>query len=145
MTRDEAWTLVTAATSAAAADPASDIVWAGVHEGTPGIRMRQTCREATTMWFTVGERTVGFEAYLLPEPTADPEAVYRHCLVRAYRSWPAALAIGPAGDLFVIGRIPLDALTATSLDEAIAAVYEVVEMSFLPLLDLGYRSREKSS
>jgi hypothetical protein len=145
VTRDEALRLVTAATAAAAADPASDIVWAGTHEGKPGIRVRQTCREATTVWFTVGERTVGFEAYLLPAPIFRPADVYRHCLVRAYRSWPASLAIGPDGGLFVIGRIPLGALTETSLDEVIAAVYEVVELSFLPLLDIGYRSREKSS
>jgi hypothetical protein len=144
MTRDAARTLVTAMTAAAAADPASDIVWAGSHEGKPGIRMRQTCREATTVWFTVGERTVGFEAYLLPAPIHHPAEVYRHCLVRAYRSWPASLAIGPEGDLFVIGRIRLDALSESSLDQVIAAVYEVVEMSFLPLLDIGYRSREKS-
>ena len=144
MTRDGAHELVVRATEAAAADPGSDIVWSGIYEGRPGLRMHQSCREATTIWFTIGEHTVGFEAYLLPKPLHEAEAVYRHCLVRAYRSWPASIAIGPDGDLFIIGRIPLDALTEQRLDEAIAAVYEVVEMSFPALLDLGYRPREKS-
>ena len=44
-----------------------------------------------------------------------------------------------------MGRIPIDAFNEARLDEAIAAVYEVVEMSFLPLIELGYRPREKSS
>lgn len=145
MTQDEAFGLVTTMAAAAAADPESDIVWAGVYEAKPGLRMRQTCREATTIWFTVGELTVGFEAYLLPAPDHDAAAVYRHCLVRAYRSWPATLAIGPDGGIHVIGRIPLDALNESRLDEAIAAVYEVVEMSFLQLIALGYGPREKSS
>ena len=145
MTRDEATALVAHATAAAEADPESDIVWSGVYEGKLGLRMRQTCREATTIWFTVGDLTVGFEAYLLPAPIHEVAAVYRHCLVRAYRSWPAALAIGPDGGLYVIGRIPLAALDAAHLDQAIAAVYEVVEMSFLPLIQLGYGPREKSS
>ena len=80
-----------------------------------------------------------------PSVQSIAAAVYRHCLVRSYRSWPASLAIGAEGDLFIIGRIPLDAFNETRLDEAIAAVYEVVEMSFLQLVDLGYRPREKSS
>ncbi len=144
MTRDEAHDLVVRANETSAGDPDSDVVWSGIYEGRPGLRMRQTCREATTVWFTVGDHTVGFEAYLLPPPPHEAEAVYRHCLIRGYRSWPAAIAIGPEGDLFVIGRIPLDALDERRLDEAIAAVYEVVEMSFPALLDLGYRTREKS-
>lgn len=144
MTRDEAHELVVRVTAVATADPDSDVVWSGIYEERPGLRMRQTCREATTMWFTAGEHTVGFEAYLLPAPLHDAEAVYRHCLVRSYRSWPASIAIGHDGDLFVIGRIPLGALNEQRLDEAIAAVYEVVEMSFPALLDLGYRPREKS-
>lgn len=145
MTRDEAYALVSGATAAAAEDPASDIVWAGTHEGRPGVRVRQTVREATTIWFDVGERTVRFEAYLLPRPAHNEAAVYRHCLVRAYRAWPATLGIGPDGDLFILGRIPLGALDEVRLDEAIAAVYEVVEMSFLQLLELGFRPRENSS
>lgn len=144
MTRDEAYELVAAATAAAAADAESDVVWAGVHEGALGLRMRQTCREATTIWFDVGDLTVGFEAYLLPEPRYDEAAVYRHCLVRTFRAWPAALAVGRDGGLYVIGRIPLDALTEKTLDEAVAAVYQVVELSFPRLLEIGYRTREKS-
>ena len=144
MTRDEAHDLVVHATDGAAADPDSDVVWSGIYEERPGLRMRQTCREATTVWFTVGEHTVGFEAYLLPPPAHSAEAVYRHCLVRSYRSWPASIAIGPDGDLFILGRIPLAALDERRLDEAIAAVYEVVEMSFPALLELGYLPREKS-
>ena len=144
MTRDEAHSLIVRATEAAAADPDSDVVWSGTYEGRPGLRMHQTCREATTIWFTAGEHTVGFEAYLLPAPLHEAAAVYRHCLVRTYRSWPASIAIGPDGDLFVIGRIPLDALNELRLDEAIAAVYDVVEMSFPALLRLGYQPRENS-
>jgi hypothetical protein len=144
MTQDEAQDLVVRATDAAASDPESDIVWSGIYEGRPGLRMRQTCREATTVWFTVGQHTVGFEAYLLPAPVHHAEAVYRHCLVRSHRSWPASIAIGPDGDLFILGRIPLDALSEQRLDEAVAAVYEVVEMSFPALLELGYLPRENS-
>ena len=144
MTRDEALDLVKQTTEAWVADADSDVVWAGSHEGRWGIRMRQDCREATTIWFDVGDLTVGFEAYLLPAPPAGAGEVYRHCLARNHRAWPAAIAIDRRGDLFVLGRIPLDGLTSDRLDEAVGAVYEVVELSFPALLRLGYRSREKT-
>jgi hypothetical protein len=144
MTRADATSLVVTATEAWASDPASDVVWAGEHEGRRGIRIRQACREATTVWFTIGDHTLGFEAYLLPAPPHHAKAVYRHCLARSYRSWPAAVGIDRDGDLYVHGRMRLAALTATALDEVVAAVFETVELSFPTLVRLGYRPREKS-
>lgn len=137
--------LIQQVTSAWVADPDSDVEWAGEHDGKWGIRMRQQCRDATTVWFDVGERTVGYEAYLLPAPAQSHVDVYRLCLVRNYRSWPAAIALDDRGDIFVRGRIPLAILDATTLDTAVGAVYELVELSFRPLVRFGFASREKSS
>ena len=145
MTPADAAALLEKVTQAWVADPDSDVVWAGAYEGRWGIRMRQQCRDATTVWFSVGELTVGYEAYLLPNPPHSREEVYRHCLARNYRSWPAALAIDDQGDIYVRGRIHLDRLSAGAIDEAVGAVYEVVELSFGYLVALGFSPREKSS
>lgn len=144
MTRDEALALVVAATTRWEADPESDVVWTGEYEGKRGIRMAQTCRDFTTVWFDVGERTVGFEAYVLPRPPHAGPDFYRFCLQRNWRSWPAHLALDDRGDVFVVGRIPLDTLSETSLDGAVGAVYELIELSFRTLLGLGFTPREKS-
>ena len=144
MTRDEAHQLVVAATQAWVTDPESDVVWAGEYEGRWGIRMAQACRDFTTVWFDIGERTVGYEAYLMPQPPAAGTDFYRYCLNRNWRSWPTHLATDDRGDLFVIGRIPLEILTESSLDGAVGSVYEVVELSFRALLSLGFQQREKS-
>jgi hypothetical protein len=119
-------------------DPESDVVWAGTHEGRWGIRFRQHAREATTMWFDVGDHTVGFEAYLLPKPVHHREDVYRHCLIRNTRSWPATMAIDRRGDLTIVGRIPLAAFDEDRLGQALAAVYDVVELSFRQLVAMGH-------
>jgi hypothetical protein len=138
MNRDEARALVTAVTAAWEADPATDVVWSGVYEGRPGIRISQRCRDFTTVWFDVGDRTVRFEAYLLPSPPHDPAAVYRLCLARNWGSWPASIAIDRDGDLHVVGHLPLSDLDPESLDRAVGAVYDTVERSFRPLLRLGF-------
>jgi len=141
----DAAALLEEVTEAWVADPDSDVVWAGAYEGRWGIRMRQQCRDATTMWFSVGELTVGYEAYLLPNPPHGQRDVYRHCLARNYRSWPAAIAVDDQGDIYVRGRIHLDRLSSQAIDEAVGAVYQVVELSFRQLVAMGFSHREKSS
>lgn len=143
MTPAEAEAMVRAVTGGWLTDESSDVVWVGEYDGRWGIRMAQRCRDFTTVWFAVGERTVGYEAYLLPEPPHRCDEVYRLCLSRNYRSWPAAIAMDRQRDLYVTGRIALESLTPDALDEAVGAVYETVELSFRSLLSLGYLTREK--
>jgi Putative bacterial sensory transduction regulator len=120
------------------ADPASDVVWSGEHEGRVGVRIAQRTRDFTTVWFDVGERTVGFEAFVLPAPPSGAAEVYRICLSRNARSWPAHLALDRDGDISAVGRIPLEVLSAETLDGALGAVYELIELTFRPLLRAGF-------
>ena len=124
-------------------DPESDVVWAGEHEGLWGIRMAQSARDFTTVWFDVGEITIAFAAYLLPPPPHNPDAVFDHCLRRNHRSWPAYIAADDRGELYVRGRIPIANISAEDIETAVGSVYELVELAFKPLLALGYTSPKR--
>lgn len=139
MTAADARRLLVDTTTAWVDDTATDIVWAGEFEGRWGIRMAQQCRDFTTVWFTVGDLTVRFDAYLLPMPPHRREDVLRFCLIRNWASWPAALAIDREGDLMVTGRVPSPGLDVDDLDRCVGAVYETVELSFRPLVEMGFR------
>lgn len=138
MTRDEARSLIIEVTSAWVDDETSSVVWAGPHEGRWGIRMAQANRDFTTLWFDIGARTVGLEAYLLPQPHRAREEVYRQALIRNWRSWPVWIALDRLGDLHVVGRIPLTDLRVDTLDGAVGAVYELVDLSFRPMVKAGF-------
>jgi len=125
-------------------DPDSDAVWAGDYEGRWGLRLQQQTREATTIWFDVGEVTIGFEAYLLPGPPDQQAAVYRECLRRNLTAWPATIALDSEGDLYIVGRIPIAQLDSADIDRAVGAVYELVDLAFRSLIRTGFASREKS-
>ena len=144
MTPADAELLIREETTAWEADPESDVVWVGTHEGRWGLRMTQTVREATTVWFTIGSQTVALEAYLIPAPPVSPAETYRICLARNRRSWPAVTYADDRGDLFVGARIRLSELDPTSLSQAVAAIYLLVETTFWPVLRAGFGSREKS-
>lgn len=130
--------LLRAVTTQWAHDPDSDVVWTGEHEGRWGIRMAQQTRDFTTVWFAVGEITIGYEAYLLPPPRLNQAAVFEQCLKRNHRSWPAYIAADNRGELYVRGRIPVTHITTEDIETAVGAVYELVEVAFRPLVGLGY-------
>ena len=139
MTPDE---LLRGVTIGWAEDPDSDVVWAGEHEGRWGIRMAQQTRDFTSVWFDVGEITIGFAGYLLPPPRYNEAAVFEQCLKRNHRSWPAYIAADDRGELYIRGRIPVANVTAEDIETAVGAVYQLVELAFRPLLALGYMAPE---
>lgn len=139
MKRSEAFELVRNYTTNLVDDPESDVVYAGEYEGRWAVRLRQQVRDFTTIWFEVGERTVGYEAYVLPSPSGERVDVYRYLLARNHQAWRAGFSIDRDGDIYVRGRIALAELDEDSLDAAIGAVYEMIEISFSALLRLGFR------
>ena len=125
------------------ADPQSDVVWSGEFEGRHGVRVAQQVRDFTTVWFDVGDRTLGYEAYVTPAPPYNREEVYRQCLVRNAAGWRVRFAVDAEGALFLRGRIPLDHLDGVELDAILGAIYDMIEVSFPGIIRSGF-VREKS-
>jgi hypothetical protein len=117
------------------ADPDSDVVYAENVEGRLAVRMRQQVREATTVWFWVGDLSLVAEAYVIPAP-ANSEEAYRQALVRNGRSFRVNFALDGEGALIVRARMPVERVTASELSYLLAEIYETVETSFRTLVGL---------
>lgn len=119
------------------ADSDSDVVWAGDHEGRRGVRMRQQARDFTTVWFSVGERTVSIEAYVLPKPPPDRlAATLRLCMIRNRSVRRMHFALDEVEGILLLGKIPLREVDEQELEMALAEVYQLVETTFRPLVRL---------
>ena len=105
--------------------------------------MQQECREATTVWFEVGERSLWFEAYVIPRPP-DPAAVHRQALMRNRNSWRAFFALDEEEALIIRGRVAADRVSLHELDLVLGEVYEMVEISFRSMVATGFGEREKT-
>ncbi len=116
MTKGKARLLVEDTCVGWVSDAESDVVWAGRHDGRLGVRMAQTVRDFTTVWFDVGDLTIGYEAYVAPPPPRGAEEVYRQCLVRNRSWWRVHFALDAEGGLVLVGRSPLDRLDEAELD-----------------------------
>lgn len=141
---DEAATLIETTIEEWLTDPESDVVYAEMVEGRWAVRMRQTVREATTVWWELGDYSLSVEAYVIPAPVGDPAPAYRLALARNHSSWRVHFAVDSEGALLLRGRLSRPSLNRRELDLALGEVYQLVEVSFRPLLALSFPGREKS-
>lgn len=105
------------------------------------IRLAGEAKEHTTVWLTLGQRTLRYEAYVMPAPVDNVAEVYEHALRRNTKLVGAHFAIGVEDALFLRGELPLVALSEPELDRVIGSIYAYVEQSFPTLIRLGYASR----
>lgn len=124
-------------------DPESAVEYAEEVEGRWAVRMRQQVRDATTVWFEVGERSLWFEAYVLPAPPS-PAGVHRQALVRNVRAWRAFFAVDGEGAIVLRGRLAADRVTMDELDRVLGEVFETIELAFRPMVQAGFGVRENS-
>jgi hypothetical protein len=124
-------------------DVDSSVEYAEEVEGRWAVRMRQDTRDATTVWFDVGERSLRFEAYVVPAPVA-PAEVHRQALARNARAWRAFFAVDTEGAVVLRGRLAADRVTLEELDRVLGEVFDTIELAFLPMVRAGFPGREKS-
>ena len=114
------------------------------HGGEPirwYVRMRGEAKDYITVWLTLGQRTLRYEAYVIPAPEEHHAEVYENLLRRNERLVGVHFAIGVEDAVFVRGELPLAVLTEPELDRVLGTAYATVEQSFPSLLRLGFASR----
>lgn len=125
-------------------DEEGSVEYAEKVEGRWAVRMRQETRDVTTIWFTIGQRSLEFEAYVLPEPRA-PAEVHRQALARNARAWRCFFALDAESAIVLRGRLAADLVTVDELDRVLGEVYETIELSFRSMVSAGFPGREKSN
>lgn len=118
-------------------DEESSVEYAEEVEGRWAVRMRQETRDATTVWFDIGERSLSFEAYVLPEPVY-PHEVHRQALVRNRRAWRCFFSLDAENAVVLRGRLPAGSVTLDELDRVLGEVYEMIELAFRPMVRAGF-------
>lgn len=124
-------------------DEEGSVEYAEEVEGRWAVRMRQETRDATTVWFDVGERSLEFEAYVLPAPAAAAE-VHRQAMMRNARAWRCFFALDAENAIVLRGRIAARSVSVDELDRVLGEIYETIELAFRPMVRAGFPAREKS-
>lgn len=117
----------------------SGLVW------EPGARSREfvvqlpgEAKLRTTVSLLVGDRGLSASAFVVRHPDENHEAFYRRLLTRNARLPGIAFALDRVGDVYLVGRLPVEGVTDESVDQLLGAILSVADSSFNELLALGF-------
>ena len=105
------------------------------------VRMRGDEKEFTTVWITLGQRTLKYETYVMPAPEENAEQLYEHLLRRNESLVGAHFSIGIEDAMFLRGEMPLRMVDEEELDRVIGTLYATVERVFPVIIRIGFASR----
>lgn len=105
------------------------------------VRLRGEQKETFTIWFTLRQRTLHYETYVMPAPEENFAQFYEHLLRRNLKLYGAAFAIGEEDAVFLTGQLPVAALDVDELDRVLGSLYAYVEQFFRPALRIAFASR----
>jgi hypothetical protein len=99
----------------------------------PGEYKRQT-----TTTLDVGEHSLRVSAFVVRHPDENHAGMHRWLLERNARLAGVAFTIDPAGDVYLVGRLPLACVTEDEIDAVLGRVLDATDSSFNTLLELGF-------
>ena len=104
----------------------------------PGTKKLQT-----KCWLLVGEHALVVEAFVCRRPDEAHEEVYRFLLRRNAKLYGVHYTVDELGDIYLLGRIGLHAVTPDELDRLLGQVLEAADGDFNTLLEIGFASSIK--
>lgn len=107
------------------------------------VRVKGEEKDVFTIWYTLHQRTLHFETYVMPGPEENQGELYEHLLRRNLRLAGMAFAIGAEEAVYLVGRIPVHTVDEAELDRVLGSIYAYVEQCFRPAMRIGFRSRFK--
>lgn len=105
------------------------------------VRLIGEQKDFTTVWLTLGQRTLRYETYVMPAPEENAAALNELLLRRNDTLVGAHFSIGLEDAVYLRGEIPDTAVSGDELDRVLGTLYATVEANFRPLLRLGFASR----
>jgi hypothetical protein len=118
---------------------------AGLDYTSPGegqffVVLPGTHKLATNCWLVAGKHSLLIEAFVVRKPDENHDEFHRFLLRRNARMYAVAFSTDAAGDVYLVGRLPLHAVTAEEVDRLLGAVLQYADESFDPLLEIGFAS-----
>jgi hypothetical protein len=111
--------------------------------GRPGeyvVQLPGETKLRTTVSLLLGDRGLSASAFVVRRPDENHEAFYRRLLRSNVRLPGIAFALDDVGDVFLVARLPIEAVTDDAIDDLLGAILATSDGSFNDLLALGFLS-----
>lgn len=101
----------------------------------PGTR-----RLKTTCHLKLSPHSLQISAFVMRHPDENFEDLWAYLLTKNARSYSVSWAIDKVGDVYLMGRLPLAAVTADEVDRVLGTVLQMADDNFNPMLEIGFRT-----
>ena len=129
-----------AATSIEAALTELGLDWESAQPGSYLVRLEGQHKLTTMTWLIAGRHSLHVEAFFCRQPDEDHARFYRYLLERNGRMYGVHFALDPAGDVYLVGRLPLGAVDTAEIDRILGCVLTYSDENFDPALAIGFAS-----
>ena len=104
------------------------------------VSLPGTRKLSTTCSLLIGDHTLSLNAFVVRSADENHTEVYRWLLEHNAKLPGIAFALDRLGDVYLVGRLPLAALTPAEVDRLLGVVLDTADSSFNTLLELGFAS-----
>ena len=101
----------------------------------PGTR-----RLKTTCHLKLSPQSLQISAFVMRHPDESFEELWAYLLTKNARSYTVSWAIDKVGDVYLMGRLPIAAVTAEEVDRVLGTVLQMADDNFNPMLEIGFAS-----
>lgn len=130
----------TALATVEAALHAAELTFASPRPGVFALELPGEHKLSTPCQLVVGDHALAVHAFVCRDPDENHEGVYRWLLGRNLKLYGVAFAVDHNGDIYLDGRLSLDAVTEEEIDRLLGAVLSCADESFNTILELGFAS-----
>jgi len=102
------------------------------------VKLPGTHKLATMCWLVVGRHALLVEAFVMRRPDENRERLYDFMLQRNARAYGVAFSVDAAGDVYLVGRVALHAVTAEEIDRLLGSVLSYADDNFDAMLEIGF-------
>ncbi|MFF4354246.1 YbjN domain-containing protein [Streptomyces sp. NPDC001530] len=118
----------------------AELEWESPEPGNYVVKLPGTRKLSTTVSLLVGRHSLSLNAFVIRHPDENQEAVHRWLLERNLKLYGVSYAVDSLGDVYLVGKLPLAAVTPEEIDRLLGSVLEAADGSFNTLLELGFAS-----
>jgi hypothetical protein len=118
----------------------AELEWESPAAGSYVVKLPGTRKLSTTVSLIVGKHSLSLNAFVIRHPDEIHEGVHRWLLERNLKLYGVSYAVDSLGDVYLVGKLPLAAVTPVEVDRLLGSVLEAADGSFNTLLELGFAS-----
>ena len=116
----------------------AELEWESPSDGTYVVTLPGTRKLSTTCSLIVGRHSLSVNAFVVRRPDENHAEVHRWLLERNTRLYGLAYAVDRLGDVYLVGKLPLAAVTPEEVDRLLGVVLENADGAFNTLLEMGF-------